>query len=150
LLEILPDAIDGIALEADPATAADIATDLDLEATAASLAVALAIAPGVSGASASGAADLAIVSVVQLRPGVFDDAFFRAWRDTYDEGACEVAGGVSGHAESEIGGLTTYIGSCAGGAHTYHVHIAGRDVLVSITAAGERRLGELVVAGLTE
>jgi hypothetical protein len=109
-------------------------------------AIVLAIAAGSSVAD-----DLAIVSVVRLRSGVFDEGFFRSWRDSYDEAACDAAGGVSGHAEAEIGGRTTFIGTCAGGAHTYHVRLETDDViLVSVTAVGERRLGEQVVAGLTE
>ena len=66
-------------------------------------------------------------------------------------GACEVAGGVApGAAVTEIGGHETHIGSCQGGVHTYHVHLANPDRIVSITAAGEGRFGERVVEGLTE
>ncbi len=91
------------------------------------------------------------MNVVRLRPGVFGDAWFRSWRDTYDTGACEIAGGVApGAAVSDISGRETHIGSCQGGVHTYHVHLASPDRIVSITAAGEGRFGERVVAGLTE
>ena len=145
LLHVLPQQVDGLPLTPDPATAADVSTDADLARSASAIAVALAIAPG-----ASTADDLAVVSVVKLRPGVFGDAFFRNWRDTYDRAACAVAGGITGHASATIGGHETEIGTCAAGAHTYHVHLATSDILVSITAAGPRRLGELVVAGLTE
>ena len=145
LLHVLPPQVDGLPLTPDPATAADVSTDADLARSASAIAVALAIAPG-----ASTADDLAVVSVVKLRPGVFGDAFFRNWRDTYDRAACAVAGGITGHASAIIGGRETEIGTCAAGAHTYHVHLATSDILVSITAAGPRRLGELVVAGLTE
>ena len=88
--------------------------------------------------------------VVQLSPGVFNDGFFRNWRDTYDEAACAAAGGVDGHAEAVIGGRETRDRDVRGRRRTYHIHLAARDLLVSITAAGERRFGELVVAGLTE
>ena len=65
--------------------------------------------------------------------------------------ACEVAGGVApGAAVTEIGGHETYIGSCQGGVHTYHVRLENPDRIVSITAVGDERLGERVVAGLTE
>ena len=85
------------------------------------------------------------------RPGVFDDGWFRSWRSTYDEGACQVAGGVSpGAAESVIAEHETHIGTCEGGVHTYHVHLADPDRVISITAVGEGRFGERVVAGLTE
>jgi hypothetical protein len=145
LLGVLPSQVDGVPLEPDAATAADVTGDPALARSASALGVAIAIAPG-----ASAAADLAVVWVVQLRPGVFNDGFFRNWRDTYDEAACAAAGGVDGHAEAVIAGRDTRIGTCAGGVRTYHIHLARRDLLVSITAAGERRFGELVAAGLTE
>ena len=145
LLGVLPGEVDGVPLEPDAATAADVTGDPALARSASALGVAIAIAPG-----ASATADLAVVWVVQLRPGVFNDGFFRNWRDTYDEAACAAAGGVDGHAEAVIAGRDTRIGTCAGGVRTYHIHLARRDLLVSITAAGERRFGELVAAGLTE
>jgi hypothetical protein len=146
LLEHLPASVDGVTVEPDPATSAQVASDPSLSDSASGLAVALAIAAGSSVAD-----DLAIVSVVRLRPGIFDEGFFRSWRDSYDEAACDAAGGVSGRAEAQIGGRTTFIGTCAGGAHTYHVRLESDDaIIVSVTAVGERRLGEQVVAGLTE
>ena len=146
LLDVLPAEIDGVALEPDPTTAAEIASDPTLAGSAEAIAVALAISPG-----ASSGDDLAIVSVIRLRPGVFSDAWFETWRTTYDAGACEVAGGVRGQPSLvEIGGRTAYVGTCAGDAHTYHVHLADPTLIVSITAAGARGFGELVVAGLTE
>lgn len=144
---MLPAAIDGVALEPDAATAAQIAGDPSLAGSAQAIAVALAISPGTS----SSGDDLAIVSVIRLRPGVFSDAWYQAWRATYDEGACEVAGGVSGSpSQVSIAGRTAYVGTCAGDARTYHVHLADPTVIVSITAAGGRRFGELVVAALAE
>ena len=145
LLAVLPTQVDGVPLEPDAATAADVTGDPALARSASALGVAIAIAPG-----ASATEDLAVVWVVQLRPGVFNEAFFRNWRDTYDEAACAAAGGVNGHAQTVIAGHDTRIGTCAGGVRTYHVHLERRDLLVSITAAGERRFGELVAAGLTE
>lgn len=145
LLAVLPAQVDGVPLEADAATAADVTGDAALARSASALGVAIAVAPG-----ASATEDLAVVWVVQLRPGVFNEAFFRNWRDTYDQAACAAAGGVDGHAQTVIAGHDTRIGTCAGGVRTYHVHLERRDLLVSITAAGERRFGELVAAGLTE
>ena len=146
LLDVLPTEIDGVALEPDPTTAAEIATDPTLADFAEAIAVALAISPGTSSGD-----DLAIVSVIRLHPGVFGDAWFRAWRATYDAAACEVAGGVQGQpSEVEIGGRTAYVGTCTGDAHTYHVHLADPTLIVSVTAAGTRSFGELVVAGLAE
>ena len=146
LLDLLPDEVQGQALRADDETAVEVAGSGDLAADIEAIAVGLYIQPGSSTAD-----DLAIVNVVRLRPGVFGDAWFRSWRSTYDDGACEVAGGVApGAAVTEIGGHETHIGSCQGGVHTYHVHLASPDRIISITAAGEGRFGERVVAGLTE
>lgn len=145
LLDYIPAQVGGIALERDPDTAGNIASDPDLAEQASAIAVAFAISPG-----ASTADDVAVVSVVQLRSDVFDDAFFRSWRDSYDAAACEAAGGVDGNAEAEIDGRTTYIGTCAAGAHTYHVYLEGPNVIVSVTSVGEGRFGEQIVAGLRE
>ena len=147
LLHVLPAQIDGVALEPDPTTAAQIAGDPTLAGSAQAIAVALAISPGTS----SSGDDLAIVSVIRLRPNVFSDAWWAAWRTTYDQGACEVAGGVrSDPTQVSIGGRTVYVGTCAGDAQTYHVHLADPTLIVSITAAGARHFGELVMAGLAE
>ncbi len=146
LLDLLPDEVGGQALQPDDATAIDLAANGGLAADIEALAVGLYIQPGSSTAD-----NLAIVNVARLRPGVFGDAWFRSWRSTYDDGACEVAGGVTpGAAVTEIGGHETHIGSCQGGVHTYHVHLTNPDRIVSITAAGEGRFGERVVEGLTE
>jgi hypothetical protein len=146
LLDVLPDEVEGQALRPDAETAAEIAATEDLAPDVEAIAVGLYIQPGSSTAD-----DLAIVNVVRLRPGVFGEAWFRSWRSTYDEGACQVAGGVApGAVRSLIGDHDTHIGTCQGGVHTYHVHLASPDRVISITAAGEGRFGERVVAGLTE
>ena len=143
LLDVLPRDIDGQPLRPDDESAAAIENvPADVEA----LAIGLYIRPGSSVAD-----DFAIVNVARLRSGVFEEGWFRSWRDTYDRGACEVAGGVApGSTEAEIGGHATHIESCQGGVHLYHVHLADPDRVISITAAGEGRFGERVVAGLTE
>lgn len=146
LLTVLPAQVDGVALEPDPTTAAQIAADSTLAGSAEAIAVALAISPGTSAGD-----DLAIASVIRLRPGVFGDAWFQEWRTTYDAAACDVAGGVGGlPSQIQIGGRTVYVGTCAGDAHTYHVHLADPSLIVSITSAGPRDLGKLVVAGIAE
>ena len=86
--------------------------------------------------------------VVRLKPGAFDGAVFRDWRDSFDEGACSQADGIQGHAETEIGGRTVYIATCVGGLRTYHVWLEDDGVLVSASAVGERRLGEHLVEHL--
>jgi hypothetical protein len=144
LLAFVPSSVEGVPLTFDPETSATIAADPAIARDAVSLAVALAIIP-----AASGVDDLAIVSVVRLRDPSKDEAWFRDWRDSYDEGACSQANGVAvGHAEAEIGGGTVYIGSCAGGVLTYHTRLEQAGILVSVHALGSRRLGEKVMAGI--
>ncbi|MFI5227384.1 MAG: hypothetical protein ACHQ3P_12000 [Candidatus Limnocylindrales bacterium] len=141
LLAVLPPSVGGIVLSPDPDTAAQDAADPSHAADLSAIAVAIAAQP------TSG--DLAVVSVVRLRPGVFSDEYFRSWRDTFDTGACSQAGGVAGTAEATIAGHQAYIGHCAGGLLTYHVHLAdGDDRIVSISSLGPGRLGQLVVEGL--
>ena len=142
LLDILPTEADGIPVEAEPDVAAQLAADPSIAGDIEALALAMAVA------RAGGEAEsFAIVNVVRPRPGFLDDEFFRSWRDTYDEAACAPAGGVEGNAEAELGGRRVHIGTCSGGAHTYHVaHESG--AIVSITATSEQRLGEAIVEGL--
>jgi hypothetical protein len=92
--------------------------------------------------------DLASAVVARPVDGVFSDAWFRDWRDSYNDGACAQAGGVARNAEAEIGGRTVYIGTCSGGLRTYHTWIEDRDLLVSAFSIGEARFGEQLMAGL--
>ena len=142
LLELLPAEVDGISLDADPETAAEIAGEGSIEPFVSALAVAAAFRPDQS--------DYVVVTVARVKPGVFSDLFFRGWRDTFDSAVCEQAGGVDGNAEADIAGRHTFIATCAGGVHTYHVHLPGRDAIVSMQGAGPGRFGERVVEGLTE
>ena len=138
LLAILPATVAGLAVSPVPDPTG--LTDPALVASVDRIAQAFVVDP------ASG--DFAYVSIVVLRPGVFGDAFFRSWRDSFDEGACSQAGGVAGHAEAQIGGRTAYIGRCDGGVLTYHVRLEGRDAIVSVSSLGETHLGEQLLAGL--
>ncbi len=119
-------------------------TDPALGLSASGLAVGIVVAPGTSGSD-----DLATSTVVQLRPGVASDAFYEAWRRDYDEAACAPAGGVASHAQQRIGAHDVEVTVCGGGARLYHTRLPG-DRLVSITAVGDRRFGDLVMAGLRE
>jgi len=137
LLAILPAELDGLAVTSAPEAAADLQADRDLAAAGERVALGLVVDP---------AGELAVAAVIALRPGVFSEAFWRDWRDSYDAGACAQAGGVRGRAEAQIGGRLVYIGTCEGGARTYHVQLEDRNMLVSVTAIGEvRRLGERLV-----
>jgi hypothetical protein len=142
LLAILPSEVDGLVVSPDRETAASVAADRDLASVARGLVYAVAIDPATDA--------FALASIVRFAPDVLDDAFYRDWRDSFDEGACSQAGGVTGHAEAELGGRPTDIGTCAGGLHTYHVAMPTDDIVVSVSALGERRLGELLVAGLRD
>ncbi|MGK2851229.1 MAG: hypothetical protein ACSLFN_10015 [Candidatus Limnocylindrales bacterium] len=146
LLERLPAQIDGVSLQADAETAVEVADDAALQAQVDAIAIAIYVAPEVSGSTG----EYAVATVVHLRPGIFSDTFYRDWRDTFDAGVCEQAGGVSTRAETTIDERRVFIGTCAGGIRTYHVHLENDDVLVSIQGIGERRLGERIIGGLTE
>lgn len=143
LASLLGESVDGLAWMAAPESDAIAAADPTVIANGEAVLTNLAVDPATN--------ELVHVTLVRLRDGVFDDTFFRRWRDTFDEGACGQASGVAGHAEAQLGGRTTFIGTCAGGARTYHTWLAGERVLVSATAVGEeRRLGEKLMAGLRE
>jgi hypothetical protein len=133
-----------VPMQPAPETAAEIALDPSLASDVEAIAVALAVSAG-----SSASENLVIASVVRLRPDVFDETFFRGWRDTYDAAACEPAGGLRGNAEAEIDGRQVFIGSCANGGFTYHLRY-GEDVIVSLTSLGEGRFGELVAQNLGE
>ncbi len=142
LLSILPRDVAGALLLPAPESATEIASDPAIVSDVEAIAVALAVS-----AASSGSEDLVIANVVRLRPDVFDETFFEGWRTTYDEAACEPAGGVLSSAEQEIDGRTVFVGSCANGGSTYHVRY-GEDVIVSLTSTGEGRFGEQVMAHL--
>ena len=146
LLKHLPADVGGVPLMPDAESAEAIAADGSIAPFVSAIALASAFGPAATDAGG----DYVVVTVARLRPNTFGDAFFRGWRDTFDEAVCQQAGGVQGNAEAEIGGRPAYIGTCAGGVHTYHVHLPESDVIVSMQGIGERRFAERVVAGLTE
>jgi hypothetical protein len=147
LLAVLPRTVAGMPLVADAETSAEIAADPSLAATADGIALAAAFGPL---ATDDTGGDYAVATVVRLRPDVFSDGFFREWRDSFDAGVCGQAGGVSGHAQAVLAGRTVWIGTCAGGVHTYHATLRDDTVLVSLQGAGPGRFGEQIMAGLTE
>jgi hypothetical protein len=142
LLRILPASVAGIGVQASPESSATMIADPSLAKSASAIAVGVVVAAGDSGSD-----DLAVSSVIQLRPGVFSDDFYQGWRAAYDAAACAPAGGVSSHIEQFNGQHKVEVTVCAQGARTYHTHLAG-DILVSITAVGDRKFGDLVMNGL--
>ena len=145
LLDLIPDTVAGEPVQEDEATAAQIANERSI----APFVSAIAVATAFRSPQTDTLADYVVVTVARLKPGRFGDLFFRGWRDTFDAAVCEQAGGVDGHAEAEIGGRQTFIGTCSGGVHTYHVYLPDQDVIVSLQGAGDGRFGERVIEGLT-
>jgi hypothetical protein len=144
LLDRIPAAKAGLSLTYDPDTSASVAADPSLANDAAAIATGLAIPTG----QAASPTDFVIVNVVRLRAPKTDDEWFRQWRDSYDQAACEQAGGVSGHAEADLGSHHVHIGTCAGGALTYHTLLDGGSTVLSLTAVGPGRAGEKLMAAV--
>lgn len=144
LLAILPKSVAGVALQPSPETAAGMISNADLAMSASAVAVGVVVVAGNSKGD-----DLAVSTVVRLRPGVYTQDFFDQWRHAYDAAACAPAGGVSSHIRQLIGLHTVEVTVCGQGARTYNTHLAG-DILVSVTAVGDRKFGDLVMAGLRE
>lgn len=140
LLDILPAAVDGLALVPIPEAVPEAAADPAVVAVVDRMAFAVAVDP------TSG--DQVVALVAHLRAGHLDAADYRAWRDSFDRGVCERAGGISGHAELSLGGRSAEVGLCAAGVRTYHVLLPDRSLVVSVQALGERRLGEALVAAI--
>jgi hypothetical protein len=86
--------------------------------------------------------------VVRLRTDRFTEAIYQQWRDSYDEGACAAAGGVVGTAEATIDDRTVYITSCGTTVRTYHVWLEQAGILISASATGDGRFGELLMDNL--
>jgi hypothetical protein len=140
LLAALPATVDSVALTEDPDTERQDATDPNNAADLAGLAVAIAVD------TASG--DLAVASVVRVRPGVFSDSYFRDWRSTFDTAACSQANGVSATGTAVLAGRDAFTATCAGGLVTYHVHLPDRDLIVSVSSLGQRQFGRLILEGI--
>jgi hypothetical protein len=146
LLDVLPDEVAGIPITPDLETAAQIADEGSIEPFVSAIALATVFGPPAS----DGVTDYVVVTVARIRPGIFSDVFFGGWRDTFDAGVCEQAGGVERNAEAEIGGRQTFIGTCVGGVHTYHVRLPAKDLIVSMQGMGDGGWPERIVTGLTE
>jgi hypothetical protein len=141
LLAILPASVGGVPIKPDIDAATNLTKDTSLAQAASAIAV------GTAGAATAQSGDFATTTIVQLRPGIYSDAFYADWRTSYDEAVCSSAGGVSSQIRQFVGQHAVDVTVCGGGARTYHTHLAG-DILVSITAIGDRLFGGLVMAGL--
>lgn len=138
LLAVLPEDVGGTPVEREALAFAESSRDPDFAASIAS--AVFFVAPG--------PADLVSGLVARPRAGVHSEAWYRAWRETYDEGACGQAGGVGGRAEAQLAGRAVSITTCAGGMRVYHAWVEEQGVVVSLIAIGESRWGEQVMASL--
>ena len=139
LIEILPAAVGTAEVEIEPGSFSEAVGDPSFVANVDAAAFAIV----------TEADDLASGVVAHLRPDVFSEAFFRDWRDSYDEGACAQADGVAAHAQVGLDDdRTMYVTTCAGGLRVYHAYVPEREVVVSLFSLGERRFGEQLVRGL--
>ena len=140
LLASLPAMVGGQQVNEVPEIEAELASDPSLAQNASSLAVALGIN------MATG--DFAYVAVIQLKPLVFTNAFFSSWRQSYDQSACTQSSGLKSTGSTTIAGRQVFLGTCVGGALTYHVHLPAPDRLISVTSVGPAHFGQLVLEGL--
>ncbi len=140
LLKVLPATVGGLPVTESPEGDQSAQTEPGLAKLATAAVGAVAVDTSTT--------DLAYALVVKLRPGALTDSTFRDWRDSFDEGTCGGASAVVGHAETPIAGRTVFIGTCSGGLRTYHVWIRDKDLLISVSSLGPRKLGELLLAEL--
>lgn len=138
LLGILPPTVDGVPVRVEAESFADAVRDPAFARTVEAAAFAVAV----------DGEDLASGVVARLRPGAFSDGMYRDWRETFGEGACGPAGGVTRNAEAEIGGRPVHITTCGGGLTVHHAWLPERGVIVSLFSLGPRRFGERLMAGL--
>lgn len=138
LLGVLPARVGDVEMTPDPENAAQLIGDPTLGTTASGLAV----------ARYTQGDEIMVVSVVQLRPGIFTEGFYDGWRADYDASACAPAGGATGAETVQlIGTHPIHVGTCANGASTFHASLDG-DVLVSAIAVGKGSLARGVMDGL--
>ncbi len=140
LLDYLPATINGIAVTESVDEATQALTDDTLPKIATSVDAGVAVD--------AGSGDLVYAWIVRLRPDKFGEGVYSQWRDSYDEGACSGAGGIVGRAEATIAGRTVYITSCVQSLRTYHVWLKDQGILISASATGDARFGELLMTNL--
>src|SRR6185295_4476198 len=140
LLALLPETVNGIPVTESVDEATQALDDPSLPKIATSMDAAVAVDLGTG--------NLVYAWVVRLRPDKLTDEIYRQWRDSYDEGACSGAGGVTGNAEATIDARTVYITSCVQGLRTYHAWLKDQGILISASATGDARFGELLMDNL--
>jgi hypothetical protein len=148
----VPAEIDASLLDYLPTSVGDAVVEENIEEAAIAISdptlsrIATAVDVGVALEQSSG--NLVAAHVVRLREGAFDDAVYRQWRDTFDEGACAAARGVEGRAETTIDDRAVFVTTCVAKLRTYHVWIEDEDLLISASTVGPDRFGELLMQNL--
>jgi hypothetical protein len=140
VLAFLPERVNNIAVAESVDEATQALADPSLPRIASAMDAGVAVD--------AGNGNLVYAWVVRLRPDKFTDAIYRQWRDSYDEGACNGAGGIVGRAEATIDARTVYITTCTQGLRTYHVWLQGPGILISASAIGQGNFGELLMDNL--
>ena len=139
----MPKSIGSIPITPSPEAAAEPAADASLAKSAQSLAVGLAVD------QATG--NLVVASVVRLKPGVFSDEFFRDWRDSFDEGVCGQAGGVTGNAQADDRRPDRVHRDVRRAASTPITSTSRAPTsIVSLNAVGDGRMGEQLMDSLPD
>jgi hypothetical protein len=140
VLAFLPTTVGGVPVTESADEATQALSDPSVEK------IGTAIDAGVAVDTGSG--NLVHAWVVRLRPGRFTETIYQQWRDSYDAGACADAGGVVGRAQATIDERTVYITSCTASVRTYHVWLEQVGILISASAIGDGRFGELLMDNL--
>jgi len=142
LLTVLPAEVDGRLLR----------ESTDAEAGAAGTPAVAAAAESFAAAEVSDATgqNLAIATLLLVRPGVPPDSLYQSYRSSYDASACAAIGGVASTATAEIGGRTVDTTSCGGGATVYHLRLRDGRLIVSVLELGATGFGRALVEGATE
>ncbi len=139
LAALLPTTVGGVAVARATATEDAASTSPRFKDLADGFASVEAIAPSGS--------DIAIASIVRLRPDASAATFYTDWRSSFDAAACAPAGGVSTQETLTISGRPVDLTHCVQGASIYHVWLQGGRVLVSVLDIGTAGLGKLLVEG---
>jgi hypothetical protein len=140
LAAMLPTMVDGL----------PVTRSTDTEAAAAGSPVLGGQADGFAAAQviAADAADLAIVSMIRLKPAIDATAFFGDYRPSFDDAACAPAGGVSTRETRTIGGRTVDATLCLEGASVYHLLLDDGRIIVSVLEAGTKGYGRTILEDL--
>jgi hypothetical protein len=140
LLAVLPTTIGGNALSEDPDAEQTAIADPDLGANVDRIVTAFVGDPA--------GENWAYTAVADVRPVARTDAFYQDWQATFDQSACDQAGGVTAHATLQIAGREVDQSTCAGGVRTYHVRMKSGALMVSISDLGPAKYGEQVLQAL--